>query len=158
MMEFRIRPATVEDAAEILRQRIRMLEDMGMGTTGNRDAIREPTLRYLSQALRTGTYHGWLAEDEAGHPVSGGGVLLVDWPPSAFDQKTQRPYIINMYTDPAYRRRGLANRILQQALAFLHSEGFAIARLNASADGKPLYEKSGFLPSNEMTLLLDPSP
>jgi GNAT superfamily N-acetyltransferase len=154
-MEFRIRPATTADAPEVLRQRICMFEDMGMGTPASRDAIREPTLVFLTEALRSGMYRGWLAETEQGIPVAGGGLLLVPWPPSALDRKTQRPYIINMYTAPSFRRCGLARKIMEQILAFLRAEGFAVARLNASADGRPLYEQLGFHPSNEMTLPLD---
>jgi GNAT superfamily N-acetyltransferase len=150
-----IRPATQADAPEILRQRIRMMEDMGMGTEEQHAAIRNATLHFLTEALARGKYRGWLAENEMGEPVAGGGVLLVDWPPSALDGKDLRPYVINMYTDPAYRRQGLARHIMDQILTFLQEEGFSVARLNASEDGRPLYESLGFHPSNEMIFPLD---
>jgi GNAT superfamily N-acetyltransferase len=155
MAEFTIRKATSADAPEILRQRILMMTDMGMGTEESRSIIQEPTLHFLSRTLQDGIYHGWLAENEKGEPVAGGGILFVDWPPSAIDLKDRRPYIINMYTDPAYRRRGLAQRILGHLLAYLQTEGYATARLNASKDGRPVYERLGFHESNEMVLPLD---
>jgi GNAT superfamily N-acetyltransferase len=154
-MGYRIRPAIVGDAAEIVRQRIRMFEDMGMGTSAQHEKIRIPTLHFLTDAIQQGLYRGWLAETDDGKFVAGGGVLMTPWPPSALDGKSQRPYIINMYTDPAYRRQGLARMILKQILAFLHAEGFSIARLNASKSGRPLYETLGFQPSNEMIFPLD---
>jgi GNAT superfamily N-acetyltransferase len=154
MDEFYIRPAGVEDAPEVLRERIQMMVDMNMGTAESRAAIQPATLAFLTRALESGEYRGWFACDETGMPIAGGGVLLVDWPPSAFDQKPKRPYIINMYTEPRFRRRGLAKRILGCILEYLRSEGYATARLNASADGRPVYTSLGFHDSNEMTFAL----
>jgi GNAT superfamily N-acetyltransferase len=154
-MAFRIRTATAEDAPEIARQRIGMFADMGFGTAASREAIFPSTVEFVIHALHQGYYRGWVAETDRGEIVAGGGVLLALWPPSAIDGKTQRPYIINMYTHPAFRRQGLAHQILNQILEFLRAEGFSIARLNASDAGRSVYESLGFQLSNEMILPLD---
>jgi ribosomal protein S18 acetylase RimI-like enzyme len=151
----RIRPATAEDALEISRQRVCMFADMGFGTAASREAIFPSTVEFIKSALQQGFYRGWVAETDDGEIVAGGGVLLALWPPSAIDGKTQRPYIINMYTHPAYRRQGLAHQIMNHILEFLRAEGFSIARLNASEDGQSVYESLGFHLSNEMVLPLD---
>lgn len=45
--------------------------------------------------------------------------------------------------DPLYRRRRIATRLMQAALDYL-SERVAIVKLDATADGQPVYENLGF--------------
>src|SRR2546426_186392 len=59
-----------------------------------------------------------------------------------------------MYTDPAYRRRGIARRLMEKMVEWLIGQGFCEVSLNASDFGRPLYEQLGFRPTNEMRLAL----
>jgi GNAT superfamily N-acetyltransferase len=45
--------------------------------------------------------------------------------------------------DPQHRRRGIASRLVETALAYLDRK-VAIIKLDATADGSPVYEKFGF--------------
>src|SRR5678815_874884 len=45
--------------------------------------------------------------------------------------------------DPQYRRRGIATRLMQMALAYLDGK-VAVVKLDATAEGNPVYEKFGF--------------
>ncbi|HET9714528.1 MAG TPA: GNAT family N-acetyltransferase [Pyrinomonadaceae bacterium] len=45
--------------------------------------------------------------------------------------------------DPQHRRRGIATRLMETALAYL-GEKVAVIKLDATAEGKPVYEKFGF--------------
>ena len=47
-------------------------------------------------------------------------------------------------TDPAYRGRGFASRLLERALADLRERGMESIRLDATELGRPVYEKFGF--------------
>jgi ribosomal protein S18 acetylase RimI-like enzyme len=47
-------------------------------------------------------------------------------------------------TDPAYRRRGLAARVIAGALAEARADGLRTATLQASPDGFGVYERLGF--------------
>ena len=64
-------------------------------------------------------------------------------------------YIWNVYVEPEYRRRGIATKLTKKAIAHLHSLDCTHAILHASIYGKPVYEKLGFVPKNEMILKLD---
>ena len=64
-------------------------------------------------------------------------------------------YIWNVYVEPDYRRRGIATKLTKKAIAHLHSLDCTHAILHASVHGKPVYEKLGFVPKNEMILELD---
>ena len=45
--------------------------------------------------------------------------------------------------DPQHRRRGIATRLMETALAYL-DEKVAVIKLDATAEGNPVYEKFGF--------------
>jgi ribosomal protein S18 acetylase RimI-like enzyme len=47
-------------------------------------------------------------------------------------------------TEPAFRRRGLAGRLLGAALSDARADGLRTATLQASPDGRGVYERLGF--------------
>jgi GNAT superfamily N-acetyltransferase len=84
--------------------------------------------------------------------AGGGGVLLSPWPANPHDPCTERAVILNVYTEQEYRRRGVARLIMQAILAWIEAYGLRGANLHASAEGRQLYEKLGFVATNEMRL------
>lgn len=48
-------------------------------------------------------------------------------------------------THPDFRRRGIAGKLMAHALEFLQEKGIACIKLDATPQGKPLYERLGFL-------------
>ena len=43
--------------------------------------------------------------------VASAGLLILDWPPHPFDPEGElRGYLLNVYVEPEYRKRGLAHR------------------------------------------------
>jgi GNAT superfamily N-acetyltransferase len=61
---------------------------------------------------------------------------------------------MSMYTLPQWRGQGIAAAILQTILDHLRAQGVGMATLHASTSGRPIYEREGFEPSNEMRLQL----
>jgi len=59
-----------------------------------------------------------------------------------------------MYTEPEYRRQGLARRLMEAMVAWCRAERMTSVYLHASDDGRALYESLGFTPTNEMRLVL----
>lgn len=60
---------------------------------------------------------------------------------------------MNTYTDPAYRRRGIAFKTLDMLVNDAKSKGITAISLEATDMGRPLYEKYGFIKmNNEMEL------
>jgi GNAT superfamily N-acetyltransferase len=96
---------------------------------------------------------GWLVEEE-GRMVAGAGMWLMDFPPHWMDAEPVRAYLLNFYVDPAFRGRGLAYRLLKTAVDDARRRGIKVVSLHASKFGKPLYERNGFEPANEMILRL----
>jgi len=148
-----IREATVDDIPEILRQRRRMYEDMQYTDAVALDAMCTLTADYLQTAIPGGSFHEWFACDGV-QPVAGGAVLITPWPAHAYDLECRRATILNVYTNPEYRRRGIARRLMETMIAWCKEQGLARVTLHASDDGRHLYESLGFENSNEMRLNL----
>jgi ribosomal protein S18 acetylase RimI-like enzyme len=148
-----IRPATLDDIPEILRQRRAMYQDMDYTDTEKLAAMQSITADYLKSGLAEGSFRAWLASS-GGQVVAGGAIVISPWPAHPYDLECRRATILNVYTDPQYRRRGIARQLMQTMIDWCKCERFANVTLHASKDGRHLYESLGFRPSNEMKLKL----
>lgn len=151
--EMKIRDATVADLDEILRHRSGMYEDMGYDDAQVLTSLVSTSTPYFAKALTEGSFRGWLAEIE-GRVVGGGGVLISPWPSHPYDLECRRATILNVYTYPEFRRKGIARRVMEVILNWLRKQGYAAVWLHASEHGRSLYEDLGFEPGNEMRLML----
>jgi len=70
------------------------------------------------------------------------------------EQRPERAWILNLYTEPEVRRQGIAKRLLAVIIAWCRSQGYNTVSLHASPAGRPLYEAFGFEQTNEMRLKL----
>ena len=154
MPDVTIRTAAPGDIAHILRHRRAMFQEMGLAGAATLDQMEQVSETYLKAALAAGTYLGWLAKAEQGRIVAGGGLVIAQWPGFPDESKPRRAWILNIYTDPDFRRRGIARRITQEIVEWCRADGFPSVSLHASDDGRPLYETLGFQPTNEMRLKL----
>jgi GNAT superfamily N-acetyltransferase len=148
-----IREGTVADIPEITRQRRRMCEDMNYTDGYALSTMVALTADYLKKAIPEGSFRSWLACDD-GRVVGGGAVVISPWPSHAYDLDCRRATILNVYTDPEYRRRGIARQIMETIIVWCKQEGFARVTLHASEHGRHLYESLGFIDNNEMRLNL----
>ncbi|HYM74697.1 MAG TPA: GNAT family N-acetyltransferase [Candidatus Dormibacteraeota bacterium] len=148
-----IRAATLSDIPEILRHRRRMYEDMHYTDATALTAMATLTSDYLYKAIPDGTFRAWLACD-ANRAIAGGAVHIAPWPAHPYDRECRRATILNVYTDPPYRRLGIARQLMLTMIAWCEQEGFSRITLHASDDGRHLYESLGFEPTNEMRLKL----
>jgi len=158
-----IREAGPGDVEVILHQRRSMFRDMGEGTVEELDRMVEVARPWLTRALGDGSYRHWLAIDggvarapspasSSGRVAGGGGVLLSPWPANPHDPCTERAVILNVYTEPEFRRRGVARQVMAAILAWVKAYGLRAVNLHASDEGRHLYENLGFEATNEMRL------
>jgi ribosomal protein S18 acetylase RimI-like enzyme len=153
--EYRVRRATVADAAEILVHRREMFRDMGFTDPDRLRIMAETSLPHLQSALEEDRYRGWMVEDADGQVVAGGGLHLselLSHPNTPGD--VRRAYVYNVYVVPGHRRRGLARRIMAEILEHCRSQAIRTVWLHASDDGRKLYEQLGFVATNEMKVSL----
>jgi GNAT superfamily N-acetyltransferase len=65
------------------------------------------------------------------------------------------PYLFSMFTEPRFRRKGVASRILKEAIRWSRKNGYGRILLHASKKGRRLYGENGFTRTWEMRLELD---
>jgi len=152
-----VRLATDGDAPVVARHRVAMFRDMGTLPAEQGPPLERAAEAYFRRAIPAGSYVGWLATPE-GKPaevVAGAGIQIREAIPrlrldrTAVDPGPQG-LIVNVYTEPAWRRRGLAERLMREVLRWTRERGIHNVVLHASVDGRPLYEKLGFRQTNEM--------
>ena len=166
--EFVIRPATAADQSIIAHHRVAMFLDMGRVTPANADALDQATTAWLAAAMPAGEYFGWLAtpHDSPARVIGGVGVQVrrVLPFPRRFDDggadvaEGRQAIVVNVYTEPEFRRRGVARRLMTTVLEWARSVRLDSLVLHAAPDGKPLYEALGFAQTNEMRFMGDLDP
>jgi ribosomal protein S18 acetylase RimI-like enzyme len=139
-----------QDLELIGRHREEMFRDAGIAEEVL-SAMKPHFQAWLGPKLRDGSYFGFLACDES-RPVGGIGLLLLDWPPHHFHPTSdKRGYVLNLFVEPAYRRRGLASKLMLLAEIEFANRGISFAVLHASAKGMPLYSELGWTRTSEMS-------
>ncbi|HEY3625238.1 MAG TPA: GNAT family N-acetyltransferase, partial [Terracidiphilus sp.] len=150
MLETRL--AVEEDAALIASHRCAMFATMGRAEQSVLDDVRRASEPWTARMMREGKYLGWITTDD-GRPIASAGMLILDWPPHPFDPTGERrAYLLNVFVDADYRRRGLARTLLELCLAEARRRDIRVVSLHASDEGRALYRSLGFHPSNEMML------
>jgi GNAT superfamily N-acetyltransferase len=122
--------------------------------------ITEHDRRYrtwVRTRMKSGEIIGVLAEAPGVGPVASGCVWFRPDHPRPVIKASRSPYILSVFTDPAYRRQGLATRIVKDLLEISRKRGYVRATLHASDMGKNVYAQIGFEPWFEWRYWLDPS-
>ena len=151
-----IRLATADDAAIIAEHRARMFQDTGWLESERATAMVGQVTPLLALMLASGEYVGWLVIAEDGAVVAGAGVQLRKLLPRPETFVEREALVVNVYVQPAYRRCGLARRLMGAILAWGRAQGIERVALHPSSMGRPLYESLGFTPSNELVTYLKP--
>jgi GNAT superfamily N-acetyltransferase len=157
---FRVRPATPNDAPLLAKHRIEMFRDMGrIADEGTAAELRAASETMLGEWVASGTYVGWLAEPvtRPGLVVGGAGVHLRPMLPRPSREgpgiaSGPEAYVMNVFVERAWRRRGIAAQLMEYVVSYARERRIRVVTLHASDDGRALYEKLGFVPTNEMRL------
>ena len=114
----------------------------------------------MREMLETGEYIGWLAwpGDSPGHIVAGVGLQLRRVLPNPAEgpageisiAEGRHAIILNVFTDPERRRCGLAKLLMKELLVWARAERLDRLVLHASDAERLVYEKIGFVQTNEM--------
>lgn len=141
------------DAKTIARHRRSMLRDMGYRDQTALESMMERFLPGIERKLELCEYLGWLALIEGEFVIAGAGLWLMDWPANMIGSSAKRGNILNVYTEPAFRRRGLARWLIEAALHWwCKANDIDFAIVHASQEGRRLYESLAFRPGNEMRI------
>ncbi|MGD0177194.1 MAG: GNAT family N-acetyltransferase [Candidatus Bathyarchaeia archaeon] len=150
----KLRRATLRDIDMLVHQRRGMWLDMGKRNRAKLDEHDRAFRRWVQPRLRNGRVVGWVIETEGKDIVAGGIVWLRPAITRPRVPHLVQPYLLSMYTEPQWRRRGLASLIVGEAVKWAKRNGYTGLWLHASAMGRMLYVRHGFKRTWEMILKL----
>jgi GNAT superfamily N-acetyltransferase len=155
-VRYTIRPAAVSDAAVIAHHRVAMFRDMGQVPTDElASQLLSASVSALDALLREGSYLGYLAVGADQQVIGGAGVHVRSQLPRMSGDGTYIatkpvPLLVNVYTEPAWRCRGVARALVGRLMRWAAEQGVDQMVLHASDSGRPLYAALGFAATNEM--------
>jgi GNAT superfamily N-acetyltransferase len=138
-----VRRATALDAAELVRLREMLLIAMGQ-------SVDEPTWRANALAHFTeriapgGDLIGFVVDGDNGELAASAVGLVVTSLPGPTRPDGRTGYLLNLATDPKYRRQGNARAVVTSLLDWFHGQGVRRIELHANERGESLYAQLGF--------------
>ena len=134
------RRLTASDLDVFISMRIAQLREEGAAE----DADLSPALRdYYQRHMADGTFVSWLAVD-GGKIVGTSGLSVVEKPPYFGCSSGKIGLLSSMFTDKAYRRRGIAKELLGRVVDEARKQGCGTVQITASDMGVLLYSDFGF--------------
>ena len=153
-MELLYKKATIEDIGILTKTRIEVLRAANqLSDDADMTEVEKQSYEYYSKALRDGSHTAYLVFDGTNF-IGAGGVSYYRVMPTYHNLSGNKAYIMNMYTSPRYRRKGIAYKTLDLLVRDAKSRGVNVILLEATEMGRPLYEKYGFVKmNNEMEFI-----
>lgn len=105
--------------------------------------LRSSLREFYTKNMAAGTYVSWLAID--GEKIVGtSGMSFAEKPPYFTCTTGKLGILSSMYTDPDYRRMGIATQLLDRVVKEAKDYGCGTIYITASDMGVKLYESYGF--------------
>jgi GNAT superfamily N-acetyltransferase len=148
-----LRTTTAKDLPVLVRHRRRMWEEIGGRSRAELDRADPAYRRWVVRETRAHRFIGFLVEDGRGQVAGSGAVWLQPAQPRPGRlSRLRMPYILSMFTEPEFRGRGVASRIVRAMVRWATLHGYRRIFLHASRMGRPVYAKLGFSDGSEMRL------
>ena len=132
---------TKKELDTFIQMRIRQLREEG--ATEDIDLV--PALQdYYNRHMSDGTFVSWLAMD-GDRIVGTSGMSFVEKPPYFGCPSGKMGLLSSMFTDPEYRRKGIAKELLSRVVEEARAYGCGTVQITASDMGVLLYTDFGFV-------------
>lgn len=140
-MEIRYTKLTKKELDTFIQMRIKQLREEG----AKEEIDLAPALKdYYERHMSDGTFISWLAMD--GEKIIGtSGMSFVEKPPYFGCPNGRIGLLSSMFTDPAYRRHGIAKELLRLVVNEARDYGCGTVQITASDMGVLLYTDFGFV-------------
>lgn len=149
MIEYRI--ATKEDMELLMDSRLEMLHVVNH--ISEDESFSDELVAYSREYFENGDQTTVLALD--GERVIGcATICYIRMMPTFSHPSGKRAHLMNVYTAEAYRRQGIADRMVTMLIKNAWDRGVTEISLDATEMGRPLYEKLGFTGSTECMVLV----
>ena len=127
-----------------IEMRINQLKEEG----AKEDIDLVPALRdYYKRHMADGTFVSWLAVDDE-EIIGTSGMSFVEKPPYFGCPSGKMGLLSSMFTNPRYRRMGIAKELLHRVVEEARKYGCGTIQITASDMGVKLYTDYGFIHNN----------
>ena len=138
-----VEKAGTEDVEALVKMRLNyLIEENGSLDAQDLATIRRELPGYFQVHLDKDLFAFVIRDGQT--IVSCAFLLIVEKPMSPAFINGRTGIVLNVYTCPAYRRRGCARRIMEALLSEAKRMEISVIELKATADGYPLYRSVGF--------------
>ena len=140
-MQIKYAKLTEKELDVFIQMRIAQLREEG----AKEDIDLTPALKdYYKRHMADGSFVSWLALD--GEKIVGtSGMSIVEKPPYFGCPSGKIGLLSSMFTDSAYRRRGIAKTLLSKVIDEARQRGCGTVQITASDMGVLLYTDFGFV-------------
>lgn len=153
-MNVTYRRATLDDVDVLVDFRLRFLADRaGSDRAPDEELVAKNLREYFAEAMPRGAFLAWLAERD-GAVVATSGMVIWQIPPNNSVPTGRQAYVLNMYTVPEARRRGICTALLEKMIEEARALGLSRVHLHASQPGEGIYRRRGFVEPSDVELLL----
>lgn len=140
-MEIEYKRLTEHELGTFIEMRIYQLREEGAKEVID---LRPALLDYYKRHMADGTFVSWLAFD--GDKIIGtSGMSFVEKPPYFGCPSGKMGLLSSMFTNPEYRRRGIAKELLSRVVKDAKEYGCGTVQITASDMGVKLYADFGFV-------------
>lgn len=153
-MNITYKQANLDDIELLVKSRIIVLREANhLDDSADMSEVKAQSYDYYRKAILNGECIVYLVFDDD-KLVGCGGVSFFRVMPTCHNPTGKKAYLMNIYTSPEYRRKGIAYKTLDLLIKATREMGINHITLEATAMGRPMYEKYGFTKMNdEMELL-----
>jgi GNAT superfamily N-acetyltransferase len=149
------RRARIDDIPALVDCRVRFLNELYDHPEDDKTKIlRKSLLEYFTKTIPSNDFIAWVAECD-GKIVATSGMVVWQIPARYGGvERGKLGYLLNFYTVPEARRKGIATRLLSELINEAKSLGLKYLHLHASKDGINIYRKAGFVEPKQPELVL----
>ena len=147
-----VRTAAVRDLDALVHQRRAMWKALGIRDNELHEIGDRVYRRWARARLRNHQLIAWVVKSDDGRMAGGGCVWLQPVQPRPHRTSMVQPYLLSMYTEPDFRRRGVASIVVKEAIKWCRKNKYERLMLHASEMGRRVYSQLGFKRTWEMRL------
>jgi GNAT superfamily N-acetyltransferase len=148
--KFKLRLATLADLEALVHQRHMMFEDMRHRSVKEHRVGDDSYRRWAPLMMKRRLLRCYVVINSRSEIVAGGCLWLRDVQPGPGHAADKVPYLLSMYTEPAFRRKGLATMIVKECMEWARAKGYRGLTLHASKKGRKVYSELGWERTWEM--------
>lgn len=139
-----VRSVKKEDIETLVKYRLEYLTELlGEAPRESKENLRKELTEYFTEAFGQGLFFAFIAEEIG--VVVGFGAMVIKKIPGDFNKSVYlEGDILNMYTLPFARNRGVSSLILKRLIKEASERGISKISLHTTKAGEKVYRKFGF--------------